>query len=124
MHEVPLGEHPEPDIFYDDDATPAVWRRFILEVLIPKYWDSSAAAFAALEAESQKWADFYREFDGKAEERAVVAALAKDGPMDSASILQARVQREEDRDRVTCAKLQQRMLADDDGADGAETELD
>jgi hypothetical protein len=125
MHEVPLGEHREPDIFYDDDATRALWRRFILEVLIPKYWDSSEAAFAALEAESQKWADFYRETDGKAEERAVAAALAKDGPMDSVSILRARVQREGDRDRATYAKLQRRMLADDDdGEDATETELD
>jgi hypothetical protein len=61
MHKVPPSEHLEPDISYDDDAAPALWRRFIVEILIPKYWDSSEAAYAALEAESQRWADLYRE---------------------------------------------------------------
>ena len=56
------------------------------------------------------------ENEGIAEERVVVDALAKGGPIDSASVLRARVQREGYRDRATYAELQERILPNEDEA--------
>ena len=115
---LPTAEQHPPDISFEDEDAPEVWRRFVLDQLIPSLWDSPEGAVAALEAEAAKWAGICGDADGKAEERAVTDALSKGGPLDQISMLRARVQREGDRDRATYAKLQQQMLVDDDDEAG------
>jgi hypothetical protein len=125
MHDVPWTERVDPDHDhgYDEETAPEPeWRRFVLDDLVLRYWSSTAAAIRALESASQKWTTRYEAVEGKAEEGAVMAALAKGGPIDSISALRARVQREGDRDRAVYAKLQQRTLVEDETGAGGDDE--
>jgi hypothetical protein len=123
MHRAPREQRLVPKVDDDDPAAGDIWRQYVHNTLIPKYWDSAETAIADLNAEAVRLAK-YRTFDGwLGEERAVTEALAKGGPIDAASTLRARVQRESDRDRATYAKLQQRVL-DDDGEDGPQVDAE
>jgi hypothetical protein len=114
MHDTPEKERLVPDIPDDHEDAVAVWAQFVVNDLINPIWHAVAPACAALDAQADMWAGFFVEYDGKAEERAVSNALAKGGPIDSASVLRARVQREGYRDRATYAELHERVLADED----------
>lgn len=113
LHKVPRATRYQPDIADEHDDAPGVWRLFVLDTLVPRYWNTSDAAVTALSAESARWAHQYRQVEGKAEERAVTMAIAKDGPLDRVSMLRARVQREGDRDRAAYEKLRARQLPDE-----------
>jgi hypothetical protein len=94
IHDVPPNQRYEPNVSPDDPRAAEVWAMFFRDSLIPKYWDSSESASAALAVEYQRLCGIYRQNEGVAEERAVTEALAKGGPMDAVSTLRARVQRE------------------------------
>ena len=113
IQETPEEEQLPPDI--PDDHEPVdVWEQFVLEELISRIWPNDEAACAAFDAEHGRRNRFLLKHDGEAEERVVIEALAKGGPIDSASFLRARVQREGYRDRATYAELKKRVLSDED----------
>jgi len=110
IHDTPEHERAEPDIPDDHENALAIWRRFVVEDLMKTFWGTVRPACAALDAGADRLADFCNSVEGKAEERAVTAALERGGPLDSVSTLRARVQREGERDRDAYAKLQERVL--------------
>jgi hypothetical protein len=117
MHNTPEKERLVPDIPDDHEDAAAIWEQFVIVDVIRRFWPTVGPACAALDAQSGMWLGFLVEYEGKAEERAVSNALAKGGPIDSASVLRARVQREGYRDRAIYAELQERVLADEDEDD-------
>jgi hypothetical protein len=93
---------------------PDMWKRFVLDKLVPRYWPSREAASAALEETAEGLEIKARDLDGVAEERAVESAFKVGGVLDRASILRSRIQRTVERDRATYAELRERHLGGND----------
>ena len=96
IRRTPEQERLVPDIHDDHEDAAAVWEKFVVEEVIVPIWPTADAACAELAPQAHYWGDYLMEFEEQAEEAeegAVVDALAKGGPIDSASVLRARVQR-------------------------------
>ena len=87
-----------------------IWKPFVLDKLVPRYWPSLEAASAALEEPVERLWIKAKDLDGVAEERAVESAFKVGGVLDRASILRSRIQRTVERDRATYAELRERHL--------------
>lgn len=104
----PENERLRPDESGDDKDPNGGWRHIVMEVLVPKFWKTTAEAVGALEMHSARLAHQFRAVEGRTEERAVASAISRDGPLDRVSVLRARIQRERDRDRAAYEKLRER----------------
>jgi hypothetical protein len=111
---VPPERRKYPEGWMNQPSDSEIWKRFVLEKLVPRYWPSPAAASAALQEAAFKVMNLAQDLDGVAEERAVESALKVGGVLDRASILRSRAQRAVERDRATYAELRKRHLGGDD----------
>ena len=111
---VPPERRDYPEGWKNQEWDSGIWKRFVLDKLVPRYWPSLEAAADAL-AETAKglWIKA-QDLDGVAEERAVESALKVGGVLDQASILRSRAQRAVERDRATYTELRKRHLGGDD----------
>ncbi len=94
-------EYPEAWVIGGEWWDAGIWKRFVLDKLVPRYWPSREAASAALEETAEGLSIKAQDLDGVAEERAVESALKVGGVLDRASILRSRIQRAVERDRAT-----------------------
>jgi hypothetical protein len=111
---VPTERYEYPEASTNQASGAGIWKRFVLDKVVPQYWPSLAAASAALEEASFKVMNLARDLDGVAEERAVESALEVGGVLDRASILRSRAQRAVERDRAMYADLRKRHLGGND----------
>jgi hypothetical protein len=107
-------EYPEAWVIGGEWWEAGIWKRFVLDKLVPRYWPSVAAASAALEEKAEELHIKAQDLDGVAEERAVESAFKVGGVLDRASILRSRIQRTVERDRATYAELRERHLGGND----------
>jgi hypothetical protein len=111
---VPLERRDYPEGWVNQPSDSEIWKRFVLEQLVPRYWSSRAQASAALQVAAAQVSAQVLDLDGRAEERAVENALKVGGVLDRASILRSRAQRAVERDRATYTELRKRPLGGDD----------
>ncbi len=111
---VPPERRDYPEGWKNQGWDSAIWKRFVLEKLVPRYWPSLEAASAALDESAEGLSIRAQDLDGVAEERAVESALKVGGVLDRASILRSRTQRAVERDRATYAELRERHLGGED----------
>ena len=107
-------EFPEQWVVGGEWWEPGIFKRFVLDKLVPRYWPSVAAASAALEEKAEELHIKAQDLDGVAEERAAESALKVGGVLDRASVLRSRNQRTVERDRAAYAELRKRHLGGDD----------
>jgi hypothetical protein len=107
-------EYPEEWVIGGEWWDAGIWKRFVLDKLVPRYWPSREAASAALEETAEGLWMKAQDLDGVAEERAVESALKVGGILDRASMLRTRAQRAVERDRATYAELRERHLGGGD----------
>ncbi len=114
LNGVPPERRDYPEGWQNEPSDSGIWKRFVLEKVVSRYWPSPAAASAALQEAAFKVMNLAEDLDGQAEERAVENALKVGGVFDRASILRSRAQRAVERDRATYAELRKRHLGGDD----------
>jgi hypothetical protein len=111
---VPPERRDYPEGWKNQGWDSGIWKRFVLDKLVPRFWPSLQAASAALEEPAERLSIKAKDLDGVAEERAVESAFKVGGVLDRASILRSRAQRAVERDRATYTELRDRHLGGDD----------
>jgi hypothetical protein len=107
-------EYPEGWVIEGEWWEAGIWKRFVLDKLVPRNWPSLEAASAGLEETAEELSIKAQDLDGVAEERAVESALKVGGVLDRASILRSRAQWAVEQDRATYTELRKRHLGGDD----------
>ena len=111
---VPPERRGYPEGWVNEPSDSPIWKRFVLEQLVSRYWSSRAQASAALQVAAAQVSTQALDLDGRAEERAVENVLKVGGVFDRASILRSRAQRAVERDRATYTELRKCHLGGDD----------